>query len=320
MIKLTSFYPFSNFMRITQEFHEDKAVVKWSSLKAEREYTFNYNKITRISYSKEASESQMFFGLSLALLSIIVVVLFSSQIHANPLALRSVRVLFLLTVSIFVTGLIHHKYYYFYDKDGNHITFIKATRNNHGSIEKAINLTKSASPKIKETTPLKPFLDINPIFEMTYYDTPYYLNIITVKFSEDMLIAHHKSVIGESAQIVEYNSLSGEVMRGKESNSSWATAYYFILVLSTFTAGLYSLFDILPRQFFLYTEYILGILLVIFILLRYIKKEVIGLYDKNENIVYWTWVNKSNKEKIEEIIRYVQSRIPAENKEEVPKE
>jgi len=49
--------------------------------------------------------------------------------------------------------------------------------------------------------------------------------------------------------------------------------------------------------------------------LYFVKQEAIGLYDTKGNVEYWTWVNKLNKENVEEIIKFIQSRIPAENKD-----
>ena len=61
-------------------------------------------------------------------------------------------------------------------------------------------------------------------------------------------------------------------------------------------------------------------MLVISLLLLLIKQDIVGLYDKNGRIAYWAYVNKKGKEKFEKIIEFVQSRIPAENKEAFPKE
>jgi hypothetical protein len=37
-------------------------------------------------------------------------------------------------------------------------------------------------------------------------------------------------------------------------------------------------------------------------------------------IAYWAYVNEKDEEKFEQIVEFVQSRIPAENKEASPKE
>ncbi len=37
--------------------------------------------------------------------------------------------------------------------------------------------------------------------------------------------------------------------------------------------------------------------------LYFVKQEAIGPYDTKGNVEYWTWVNKSNKENLEEIIK-----------------
>ena len=58
MIKISSLYPFSNFLRVTQEFHDDKANVKMKSLTLEREFDFSYGEINEISYENQANGNQ----------------------------------------------------------------------------------------------------------------------------------------------------------------------------------------------------------------------------------------------------------------------
>jgi hypothetical protein len=58
--------------------------------------------------------------------------------------------------------------------------------------------------------------------------------------------------------------------------------------------------------------YILIGALIISWFLRFVKREVFGFYNKNGQIEYWAYVNRRDKEKVEKIIEFVKSRIPAE--------
>jgi hypothetical protein len=45
-----------------------------------------------------------------------------------------------------------------------------------------------------------------------------------------------------------------------------------------------------------------------------IKRETIGIYDKDGRVYYWAFVNQKNKAHVEEILAFIFSRIPAEAK------
>src|SRR5437867_1207393 len=110
MITITSFYPFRNLLRITQEFYEDKALVRMRSLTLEREFEFSYAEVNEISYVNQANGSQTMFGFeALAFIGIILIVC-SKIIYARPWLILLTQSSYVLAVIIFLTGFIKNRY------------------------------------------------------------------------------------------------------------------------------------------------------------------------------------------------------------------
>jgi len=88
MIKFTSFYLFSNFTRVTQEFYEDKAIVKTQSLTYEREFEFNFKDVGEISDGFFAPPSQNTFSFWLIILTSFTLSIFFKSIDSNLILFR----------------------------------------------------------------------------------------------------------------------------------------------------------------------------------------------------------------------------------------
>ena len=116
MIKITSFYPFQNLLRVTQEFYEDKAVVKGKSLSYEHEYEFEYKDVEKISDSFSANMDQIGFSMSLLTLTFIGLSVFDSQVLAHPIWLRIGQVVYILGLALVLLGFKKTRYIYLIDK------------------------------------------------------------------------------------------------------------------------------------------------------------------------------------------------------------
>lgn len=313
MIKITSFHPFSNFLRRTQEFQENKASVQIKSFTFEREFEFEYKDVAEISCEDSASEDQVNFGFNLLVIGEAFLVLFYI-LDIDSVLLQFAQAIYVLAAVLLFTGFIKNRYYYFSDRNEKHITSIKMTRKNRSLIKNAIQLIKSKSESIREFTPEKPFPEIKPIFEIMEYDTPNYFKKSIERLYENELIGYEKNMVSESVYSVKYCLLNREVYRGKRGNNSWDIVVWATLILSSIIVDIYIMSDFFSKTTLFFTLAVLGILLAISFLLQFVKYEVVGLYDKSKDIAYWTWVNNSNREKVEEIIEFIQSKIPAENK------
>jgi hypothetical protein len=314
MIKITSFYPFSYLLRVIQEFYEDKAVIKIKSLIAKREFEFEYKEATKITYKKIPSGDQQSFGLILNGIAAFSFIFFSNYIYANPILLLFTQSLFVIGVILFFTSYIKHRTILLTGENNKYLTSIRITRKNTNLIKEVIELVKNKSEILEETYSEKIFPEEEPVFELIEYDVLDYLSVSTVRFYKNELIGFQKNIIEENATNVSYIRLNGRVYRGKQRSDSWDSALFMTIMFSLIVANFYSVFDILPRKAFLFISAISGVFLVFLFLLGFARWEYIGLYDKNNKMVFWTWVNKSNKNKIEEIIEFIQSKIPAENK------
>jgi hypothetical protein len=312
MIKITSFYPFRNFLRITQEFYEDKAVVKIRSLTVEREFEFKYSDVSAISSENIASSDQMIFGFRLLALVSFVLVFFGEPLATNLILLRIVKISYVIAVMLFMTGFIKNNILFFFDNDRKGVTYAKATQKNRGSISKIIESIKGKAGIAEEFLFKKPFPERHSAIELVQYDIPKYFSKTTTRFYDDELIELNNSFVEDSVSKIKYNQLSGEIYRGKESNDGWDSAFWVTLVFSGIIGGFYVAFGGISGKVILWILGALAVLLIIFIILRFTKQEIVGFYDRNNRVVYWTWVNKSNKDKIEEIIEFVKSRIPAD--------
>ncbi|HRJ76331.1 MAG TPA: hypothetical protein PLX90_10045, partial [Anaerolineales bacterium] len=114
---------------------------------------------------------------------------------------------------------------------------------------------------------------------------------------------------------IKFNSLTGEVFRGKTGNDLFSFVAPLTFLIYSILLGLRFGFGVNLYISTLYILYISIASIIISALLGYIKREVFGFYDKDGEIQYWAYVNKNEKEKVEKIIEYVKSRVPKENKE-----
>ena len=314
MIKITSFYPFSNFMKITQGFREDNVIVKIKSLVGDREFEFKYTEVVEISCENNARGNQRFFGFILLVIYVVIFALFYKTIYTSPIPYRIIQIFYILATVLFLTAFIKNKSYHFSDKNGNAITSFKWSHKNNEIINKAIDLTKTKSGITQILTTDNPFNNKQPIFEFVDYDIPDYLNKSTARFYEDEILVLNKSILEESVSRIRFTTLSKKIFRGRIGNNNWGTLFGEILSLACIIEGFYTAFNIIPSMWLLIILAVLTILTVITIILRYVKQEVIGFYNKNGSIDYLIWINRSNREKVEEIIKYVQSKTPTENK------
>lgn len=116
MIKLTAFYPFSNFLRVTQEFYEDSAIVKSKSLTFESEFNFKYEDVGEISDGFYISKDQQSFGGVLTAIT----GTFLFALYGNLLWLRIGQLLFIIGLLLLITSFIRSWYIFIIDKNGGY--------------------------------------------------------------------------------------------------------------------------------------------------------------------------------------------------------
>jgi hypothetical protein len=314
MIKFTSFYPFSHFSRVTQEFYEDKAVVKTQSLTYEREFEFNFKDVGEISDGFFVSPSRKTFSFWLIILTSFTLSIFFKSIQSNLILFRLIQIIYIVAFVLFVTSFVKVRHIRFIDKKDNFLTSIKQTRHNHDLILQVIEMIKNKSENVQEISSTNPFPEVTPSFEHIEYDIPN-MKKTTERFYENEILGYQKNSSSDYGYSIKYNRLSGKIYRGKTGYDIWCSVLTIIVLIISVISGLIFGFGIHLSMVFIYGMYVvLATIFAISFIMKFVKREVVGLYDMNGNVEHWLWVNRSNKEKIEEIIEFVQSKIPAENK------
>jgi len=313
MIELKFFYPFSNFLRVTAKFDEEKAVVKTKSLTFEQEFEFRYEQVAEITYQTHVSSSRMSFSFVLLGIFSFIFAVFFNGIYARPWLLQVMRSSYGISAILVLASFIQNRYYYFLDKNKKVLMGMKVTSRNYKSIVDVIELVGMKSGNLRETAFDHPFPDSQPLFELADYDAPNYFHKCQTRFYEEEFIEFDKSMMGTSLSNYGYDQLSSEIYRLKKSSTSWDSLFWAAMVFLIILAGFYRAFD-LPRIVFLSITAILVVILVIALVLKYVKREMIAFYDKHDRIVYFTWVTRANKEKVEKIIEFIQSKISAVTK------
>lgn len=311
MIKLNFFYPFSNLLRATVEFHDETARVKTKSLSHEREFEFHYDQVATIMYQSFISESQLTFSVVVLVIIAFAFALFYPIFYARPLLLQALRVLYLLSTLLVLFSFFQRRSYYFLDKDQQPLLGMKVNARNYAAVMEAVERVAQKAGNARETTFENPFPEAEPLFEITDLDLPNYFTLSRTRFYEEEFIQFSKGLSGMTVEGYRYDQLSSTIDRLKKTSTSWDTLLGAIWVIFMFLAGAYRAFAI-PKTIFFSLAAVLAVLWVISLVLKFVKHEIIAFWDKNDRVVYFMWVTRSNKEKVEAIVQFIRSKIPAE--------
>ena len=315
MIKIVAFYPFQNLLRVTQEFYEDKALVKIKSLALEREFDIAYEDVAEISDSFGANNSQNNFGFWLLPPSALILGLFDLVISVHPVLLHSAQLLYICGLFLYITGFIKSWRIFIADKNGIVLTTLKQTNKNRDVIPEIIEMIRTRSKDIQELSVTSPFPKKPALFEHIEFNIS---NLVktTDRFYEAEIIGYQKSVFEENVYKIGYDQLSGKVFRGKVGLEIWGWSLTIVTLLTSTIAGFYFGFGVsLGRDLLIIILDLMLTLIALFLIslpLNLIKRDAIGLYSKNGNIAYFTYATGKNKDNIEKIIRFIQARITTE--------
>lgn len=317
MIKIKLFYPFQNLLRVSQEFYEDKAIVKTKSLSFEQVYEFNYKDVVEVIDAFKSEYSQITFSFYLLLAINFLLALFDKFIYSHQVLLRVGEALYLLGLLLFTTGFKRTWRIYFLDKNNNTLTSIKQTRQNREVIPQIIETVKNKAENPKEYSTADPFSEEEFVFEYVEYNLSD-LSKTTERFYENEIIGYRQSPFGESTYNIMYNRLSGKVFHAKSNNDFGGWLFSMgVLLMSVYGGFVYGFalpYHIHISKLLFYIILGLFILSLISLPANFIKREVVGLHNINGNIEYSTYINRNNKDQVEKIIEFIQSKIPAENK------
>jgi hypothetical protein len=323
MIKVISFSLFQSLLRVTQEFHEEKALVKVKSLTFEREYEFEYKNVREISDAFHANSSQIVFSFWILFFSSLGIVWFWRFLYSNPLFLRIWQAVYISAWLLFLTGFKRSWRIYFSDANDRILTFIKQTGKNQDLIPQIVKLIKKNSDDLQEISAADPFPDENPKFENIDHNIVE-MHKTTDRFYDDRIIGFQKGIYGEEVYNIQYNQLSGQVFHGKRSQDVLCFLMPISGLIISMILGLSFGFNIsFERAYFRGMWQLITVLLALTFasgLLGLVKREVFGFYGKDGSILYWTYINRTNRNKFSEIVQFVQSRITPEETNQMLKE
>jgi hypothetical protein len=120
-----------------------------------------------------------------------------------------------------------------------------------------------------------------------------------------------KSLAEELRTEVNFQDLSGELTRARVGNKNWdniASIWFAsIIFISAITVVF---FPVRLYDNFFFRLFLVAIILVFLLyFLQYIKGEILVFYDKKDNVVFWTRVNRANREILNQIVRFVQEKV-----------
>lgn len=310
MIKLTSFRPFPSWLRVTQEFRDDKIIVTQKSLTAEVKFDVRYDQIAYIKYVTRANASHTTTGLIIVgALSLISILLYKA-IYSNSILLSIMQVLLPLTILFSLLGFRKSQYCDLADKVNGVIMTIQMDYRNMANVTSAIEFIKQKNLNTEELDIDEPFLDSESLYELVELNLPDFASKSTIRFYETELIDYESSLVEESIRKVKYDSIR-QIIYAKKGNDSWGiiSSYFFLLTfLISGTRLLYSLPKVID-QIMYRSFWPLLIISILLSLLGYLKKEYIFLVDGNDNTLEYTPISRNNKEKVEQILEFIESKI-----------
>lgn len=311
MIKLTSFYPFSSWLRITQEFDNDKIIVKQKSLTAEVALEIKYEQIAYIKYVTHANPNQSTTALMIVSVLSAISIFSYKCLHSYPILLIAMQVLLPLAILFVLLGFRKSLHCHLADKENGVILIIKIDDRNITDVNSAIEFIKQKNPDVEELDIDEPFPNSEPAYELIEYDIPDFISKSTIRFYETELIDYESSLLEESIRKVKYDGIH-QIIRAKKGNHSWGTiGFYFIMLAVVISSArlLYS-FPKVIEQIMYGSFWPLFTISILLFLLSYPKKESVYLVDSENNMLEYTPVSRNNKEKVEQILEFIESKIP----------
>jgi hypothetical protein len=312
MIKISSFSILDGFSRKTWEFYDEYLTIKVKSLTFDYEDNVEYDKISVIrnrTVKRLGWISVPFFAF--AILGIMDLAL--SYFHLiNPTIVMIEKVIGVFFLLLLIPAFRKHEYYSFQDAGKKYLATVEVGKNNKNEMLAAIQLIKQKTVLISEAYLTDPLPNPLPVFQVTEFDFPDFLNKVDIGFYEDKLIGRQKSLAEEVIALINYHEFSGKTKTARTGNDNWNTAscywMYFVCIVCISIAIFF------PEQIRGNVRYLWlfwgGLFLSIPISsLKYIKKEIMIFYDKNDNGIFWLDVNPTNREEINQVVSFVHERV-----------
>lgn len=312
MIKISSFLPLENFARKTWEFYDDHLITKVKSLTLDYETEVNYEKVKIIRNRKIKDLSWVWAAfVASGVLGIANLVLdYFCMVNSTVVIIE--KVVGVLILILLIPAFRTREFYSFLDGDKNYLATVEVGKNSKKPILEAIHHIKQKTELTSETYLSDPLPSTPPVFQITEFDLPDFSNTAKIGFYEDRLIAVEKSLVEEAITVIRYDEFSGKTGTAKIGNDKWDLAWSYWLIFVCITGILTAVFfaeQICGNRLF-FQLFIGGLLLLIpMFLMKYIKNEILIFYDKADNGIFWLETRSANREKLNQIVEFVQEKV-----------
>lgn len=315
MIKINSFTPTDNLTRRSWEFYDNHLVVRTKSLTFEYENEVEYEKIKSIQ-SRSMREFNWIWAsfITVGLVGIANLGLDYFCV-TNPIIDVIEKIIVTFALAILPLTFLKYEYYSFLDADKNFLATVRVGKKNKPMVFEAIKLIKQKTEITNETYFDASISNDPPILQFSEFDFADFWNKSIVSVYDDRIIDVEKSLAEEVTTVIRFDELSGKTKFAKMGNDNWDTIWSYWLFFVTISGISISIFfaEWLKGNHLFGNLYFGGLALLIpLILMRYIKSEILVFYDKKDNGVFWTRVNKANREKLNQIVEFVKGKVESQ--------
>jgi hypothetical protein len=311
MIQIHTLEPLRNWTRRTYQFLDEKVVIKTKSLTVDYKNEIKYQEIKAIHRRKISQQNGIWIGfLLIGTLSVLNWILNITCCNsATFLLIRQIGTIVGLLSFLSVFYVVEHVG--FLDRDRNYLGYIPINKKNRGQVQEAIQLVRQKTEIISETNLVNPQTGKPVHFELTHWDIPDMLNKSVTNFYGECLVDTEKSLTEQLVTEVKYSELSGKTQVIKKGNESWDVAFsywlvFWVLISNFFFVFFPKIFKSSPEIQYLFWGSLLMFLPIY--LMKFVKHEAIVFYNTNDKIIYWTWISAKNREKIKQIVAFIQQK------------
>lgn len=309
MIEINTLDPFRGWTRRTYHFLDDKVVVKSKSITSDYEFEVQYKDIKVIQNKLVVNNGYgNLFGFYLVLIVLGINWIAEDLIVISPAFQFILQIGFVIGFFVALFFRYIEEMYGFLNEDRDVLTFIRVNSKNRQSVEQAIGIIRKKTQLLSETHLENPMDGQESLRTFTSWDIPDFLNKSVTYFYEDRLIDMEKSLTEELVTEIKYAELSGKTQVTKHANENWGVVSNYWFGLFIMCLGIVIMFFPQTNPFVLFP---LGASIIIWLLLlamQYLKQDIVYFYNRNQRIIYWSWLTSRNRKQMEQIIAFIEEK------------
>ncbi len=312
MIEFNSFDLLNYFLFKKYQFFEDKVIIKVKSLLTELDDEIIYENIKIISLIKY--RNIRWFNAGIFILAILALVhTFAGFIYrALPYAEMVEKVIIVLGYMLIIPSFFQREIMFFLDENRDVLFSFVINKNNRPSVSKIIDLIKQKTKNIESLNYDGSAPTETPAYEIVQRDFPDIFKVSITKFYDDKIVFSIKNLLQEFTGEIKYSELSKKIENIRSVDQTWGVLWsngMFIILALEISKRLF--FPNFLGGYWLYFFIGFGSLLILMFLLGYVKYDHLLFLNKNNHILLTIKQDASNWEKLDEIIEFVEGKIPS---------